>query len=202
MNQSSLLSAQAVRLANQVSVTLEVSAGEIIFIHGPSGSGKTLLLRALADLDEHQGDIYLNKARQSDIKPTDWRHKVGYLAGESAWWEETVGNHFPAEISISMASLQLPDNIVNASIQNLSIGEKQRLALLRLLNHQPDILLLDEPTANLDQSNIHYVETLIREYIKDQHRAAVWVSHDLQQAKRLGYRSYEMTPGGLIEAGI
>jgi ABC-type iron transport system FetAB ATPase subunit len=199
MKHSSLLSAKAVRLANEITFSLEVYAGEIIFIHGKSGSGKTLLLRSLADLDQHNGLIHFDDVAQSDMKPTQWRQKVGYLAGESAWWDETVRTHFPSEISITLETLHLPDNILDSTVQNLSIGEKQRLALLRLLNHAPDILLLDEPTANLDQANVQNVEKLISSYVKTRQRAAVWVSHDPSQAARLADRSYEMTSTGLVK---
>ncbi|MDX1335484.1 MAG: ATP-binding cassette domain-containing protein, partial [Gammaproteobacteria bacterium] len=71
-------------------------------------------------------------------------------------------------------------------VSRLSSGERQRLALLRMLENSPRVLLLDEPTANLDRENTLLVENMIARYVQDHEAAAVWVSHDAEQQERLG----------------
>jgi energy-coupling factor transporter ATP-binding protein EcfA2 len=95
------------------------------------------------------------------------------------------------------ATLGFPTEVTAWEIRRLSSGERQRLALLRILALKPRVLLLDEPTANLDKTNTSLAETLIEDY-SQQHRAAVlWVSHDLEQLERLCSRGYRMKAGRL-----
>jgi putative ABC transport system ATP-binding protein len=64
---------------------LNLCAGECVGLSGPSGSGKTLLLRAIADLDLHQGSILLDEDAQQDVAPTDWRRRIAYVPTDSGW---------------------------------------------------------------------------------------------------------------------
>lgn len=75
-------------------------------------------------------------------------------------------------------------HVLKWNINRLSTGERQRLALLRLLVNQPKVLLLDEPTANLDAENIMRVEKIIDDYRVEKKPAIIWVAHDIQQLKR------------------
>jgi ABC-type iron transport system FetAB ATPase subunit len=86
---------------------------------------------------------------------------------------------------------------MDQAVIRLSSGEKQRLALLRLLANQPRVLLLDEPTANLDPENTRRVEAVIREYCRERAAAVVWVSHDREQAARVADRQFEVADGRL-----
>jgi putative ABC transport system ATP-binding protein len=74
-------------------------------------------------------------------------------------------------------------------VTRLSTGERQRLALVRLLAQTPEALLLDEATANLDPSNGARVESVVETYRKAQGAAVLWVSHDPEQRRRIGGRS-------------
>ena len=67
---------------------------ELVCMSGPSGSGKSLLLRAITDLIEHQGEVYLDNTKCSTTNPVTWRQWVGLLPAESAWWQDRVGDHF------------------------------------------------------------------------------------------------------------
>jgi ABC-type iron transport system FetAB ATPase subunit len=73
---------------------LEVAPGECVTLAGPSGSGKTLLLRAIADLDEHEGEVLLDGVACGAMRAHEWRAKVGLLGAESQWWGERIGDHF------------------------------------------------------------------------------------------------------------
>ncbi|MES9853974.1 MAG: ATP-binding cassette domain-containing protein [Candidatus Thiodiazotropha sp. L084R] len=180
-------------------IDLQLSAGECVTINGPSGSGKTRLLRALADLEPSQGKVWLNKDEKGAISGPQWRLKVGLLLAESGWWHERVGDHFSKPEPELFDRLEIPQEAVDWEISRLSSGERQRLSLIRLLSNRPQVLLLDEPTANLDQANTDKVEALIQ-YWRQQHEVAVlWVSHDPQQRQRVGRQSWVIESGRLQE---
>ena len=174
-------------------IDLELEAGEVLCLLGESGAGKSLLLRAIADLIVNEGAIELSGRDRGSFSPQEWRRAVGYLAAEIFWWEESVGAHFeqlPTDAELSR--LRLPLEALDWAPSRLSMGERQRLGILRMLDRQPSVLLLDEPTANLDEEISAVVETLILEYMERQNAAALWVTHGKQQAARLARRSYLM----------
>ena len=174
-------------------VDMDLDGGAIVLLSGPSGAGKSLLLRAIADLDPNAGEVFLDGAARSDMRPTEWRRRVGLLPAESGWWGERVSDHFPppaggaAEwlVPTLLSTLGFGTDVLDWEVLRLSTGERQRLALVRLLANGPEALLLDEATANLDPANRERAEALIMEY-RDQHGAPVlWVSHDPDQRARL-----------------
>lgn len=166
-------------------IRLAVKPGQCIGITGPSGAGKTLLLRALADLDPHDGQVWLGDEASTDMPAPQWRRQVGLLPAESAWWHDTVGPHLPGVPEPALVDLGFDLRVLDWQVSRLSSGERQRLALLRLLGHRPRVLLLDEPTANLDSQNTARVEALLGRYQSDRPAAIIWVSHDLDQLQRL-----------------
>jgi UDP-glucose/iron transport system ATP-binding protein len=176
---------------------MQVEDDQCCSIAGASGSGKTLLLRAMADLSVHNGTMQLDDQRCDQIPAHEWRKKVAYLPAESAWWFDTVGPHFDAEMDFS--SLGFDEDVRGWHINRLSSGERQRLALLRLLTHKPKVLLLDEPTASLDPGNIGTVEQLLQHYRQQQQAIMIWVSHDAIQRKRVAQRHFELVDGKLLE---
>lgn len=195
---SPLLRLSGVRHDGLHPVDLALAPGELVFISGPSGSGKTRLLRAVADLDPHQGDIWLEGSRCDDFAPSEWRRRVGWLPTESHWWARSAADHFanpPDETALG--DLNLEPVVMKRPVDQLSTGERQRLALLRLMINAPRILLLDEPTASLDDSSAGRVEALVRNYIKESQGAALWVSHDPEQARRIASRRFRMREGRL-----
>ncbi|MGD8526327.1 MAG: ATP-binding cassette domain-containing protein [Thioalkalispiraceae bacterium] len=179
-------------------INMTIEAGECITISGPSGSGKSLLLRALADLIPHQGEAYFQGQACSSVVATQWRTQVGLLPAESSWWQEQVGEHFVQRCDEKIKALGFTTDVYNWSVSRCSTGERQRLALLRLLCLQPKVLLLDEPTASLDQENVAAVEALIRDYLQ-QGGAVIWVSHDPQQVQRVATRHYQIKDRQLVE---
>lgn len=177
---------------------MQIQAGEIVCLSGPSGSGKTRLLRAIADLEPYHGSVYLDSINSQQIPAPQWRSQVGMLAAESAWWADRVDEHFlsrPAQIWLD--ALLLPAASIHWQISRLSSGEKQRLAIARLLALGPRALLLDEPSANLDPSNVFNVEEIVCNY-SNQHRAPIlWISHDEKQIKRVANRHFKLLNGQL-----
>ncbi|MFQ5508470.1 MAG: ATP-binding cassette domain-containing protein [Leptospirillia bacterium] len=183
--------------------TLSIAAGECVALMGASGSGKSRLLRAIADLDPHTGSVTLGEAAQADIAAPEWRKRVGLLPAEPRWWHDTPRPHFPAgehPAITDLSELGLPDDVMDRAIAHLSSGERQRLALLRLLARTPEVLLLDEPTANLDPDSTARVEARIARYRTEQPAAVLWVGHDRAQLERIAGRVLAVTPGGLGDA--
>jgi ABC-type iron transport system FetAB ATPase subunit len=178
-------------------VSLTLVAGECVCISGPSGAGKSQLLRAIADLDPHSGEVRLSGIPAHSIAPPEWRRQVGLLPPESSWWLPRVADHFHAAAALPLADVGLAEAILEQPVARLSSGEKQRLALLRLLANRPRVLLLDEPTANLDPENTRRVEALIAAYRESRGAAVIWVSHDREQAARVCDRHYDTVGGAL-----
>lgn len=188
-----------------VPVSLSVGAGELVFVSGPSGSGKSLLLRAVADLDPHEGEVWLGSESRSAMSAPSWRRRVALLPAESFWWADAVGEHFPdrgarpsADLDRLLADLGFEPEVRAWSVSRLSTGERQRLALVRLLAQRPEALLLDEATANLDPVNRGRVELAVQAYRTARDAAVLWVSHDPQQWERLGGRQLAIRDGRLV----
>jgi putative ABC transport system ATP-binding protein len=187
-------------------VDLVIDAGELVFLSGASGSGKSLLLRAIADLDPNRGEAYCGDTARSSLTPSAWRRLVGLLPAESGWWAEQVGPHFPAAAAPDehhgtleplLAGLGFAADVLGWNIARLSTGERQRLALARLLANTPKVLLLDEATANLDPENRTRVEEVVDRYRVERAAAVLWVSHDPEQRARLGGRRLVIRERGL-----
>jgi ABC-type iron transport system FetAB ATPase subunit len=153
------------------------------------------LLRAIADLDPHQGEARLDGVPAHAIAAPIWRRRVGLLPAESRWWTERVGDHFGHPPPDWLAGLGLPAEVFDWTVSRLSSGERQRLALARLLENRPEVLLLDEPTANLDPENTERVQALLRGYQRSRGAALLWVSHDRGQLERMTGRILEMPAG-------
>jgi ABC-type iron transport system FetAB ATPase subunit len=171
--------------------------GQIIAVSGASGAGKSLLLRAIADLEPHQGAMTLDGENYLNFSGPEWRCRAMYLPAEAQWWKETVREHLIAEPGREELELfGFGVETLDWEISRLSSGEKQRLAILRMLQRRPQILLLDEPTASLDQQNIAKIETMLQNYVLREKAAAVWVSHDPLQIERVADRHFEILAGG------
>jgi putative ABC transport system ATP-binding protein len=195
-----VLQVRGLRTAHVGPVEFRLLSGEICKLSGPSGAGKTLLLRALADLDPNEGEVLLDGMERAGIPPTRWRRQVAYLPAEPLWWEERVGMHLdPGAGDEALRLLGFEPDVRDWEVERLSSGERQRLALVRLLENRPRVLLLDEPTANLDPANTRRVERMVRDYVSDHGAAALWVTHDPLQRQRVGGRSLVMEAGSLRE---
>lgn len=179
---------------------LRIEAGEIVGLAGPSGSGKTRLLRAVADLEPHDGSAGLGDLRRDAIPAHEWRRRVMLVPAESRWWHDRVGAHFPAGTASLPDALGLPDEALGWSVDRLSSGEKQRLALFRALALEPRALLLDEPTANLDAKSIARIEDWLRGVVRERGLPALWVAHDADQLDRVAERRLNIVDGRLEQS--
>jgi len=175
--------------------SLRIAAGEIVCLSGASGSGKSMLLRAIADLIPHRGEVSLDEQVCSQMRPSIWRQRVGYMPADSQWWHDTVRAHFEhvdAALEAQAHELGFSPEVWDWQVSRLSSGEKQRLALLRRLANHPQALLLDEPTASLDPESVIRAEKLIADYQSQMAAPVLWVSHDTAQIARVATRVLQL----------
>ena len=174
---------------------LSVDHHECVAVVGRSGSGKSVLLRLIADLDPHAGEVRLDGRARSSWPAPQWRRQVVYQAAEPAWWAATARAHFaPADmpaVEALLPGLGLDAALLDAEITRLSTGERQRMALVRSLGCEPRVLLLDEPTAALDQASTGAVEALLATRV-EAGLSIVFVTHSWEQAERIGHRVLEV----------
>jgi putative ABC transport system ATP-binding protein len=199
-------------------VSLAVPAGSSLSISGPSGSGKTLLLRALAMLDPlDAGEIRFEGRPIESRRIPLYRSRVVYLHQRPMLLENRVeaalrrpytlkihrGRSFPKEHIVEMLQrLGRDEAFLNKPVGELSGGESQLVALLRAIQLDPKVLLLDEPTAALDAEATAAVETLVRDWLAEAPgaRTTVWVTHHAEQAQRVARRTI-FIEGGRIRDG-
>jgi len=191
-----MLRLEDLQIANIEPISLTIAPGQCIGVSGESGSGKTRLLRAIADLDEHGGQVYEENIAQHQVKAHEWRRRVALLPAESQWWFDTVDQHFNTRAKY-IEALGFDQDVIHWNVSRCSSGEKQRLSILRMLSNCPRVLLLDEPTANLDSSNIARVEELIGDYLSEHNAIAIWVGHDAAQLERVSQQQYHLSGGQL-----
>lgn len=191
-------------------ISYKFYSGQIYTIIGPSGAGKSSLLRLLNRLDEPtSGEVSVDDVEFRNIKPTDLRRKVSYLFQTPVMFDLNIRDNFHlADPSItderindllrwSAAGKLTPDKLV----EELSVGEAQRVAIGRLLACQPKVALLDEPTSALDPTATDTIENLIRHLATDHNLAVLIVTHNPEQALRLGGETLLMVDGRIIEHG-
>lgn len=167
-------------------MSVTVAPGEVLCLTGASGSGKTRLLRAIADLEPHEGEVALGDHDQRALPGHQWRRRVMMVPAESQWWSDRVGDHFPAGCpQAELETLGFSLEVMDWGVSRLSSGERQRLALLRSLALEPDALLLDEPTANLDPDLVARVEAWLLQHIRSRGMPVIWVAHDRDQVRRV-----------------
>lgn len=184
-------------------VSFTLADGECMAVQGSSGSGKSLLLRALADLDPHEGEISLDDKSWDSMPAPQWRRQVVYLPSEPGWWSDYVADHFPVweEAIPWVEALDLPAALRDRTVERLSTGERQRLALVRALVLDPRVLLLDEPTSGLDNKTTYNVEQILKERL-NRGTSLLWVTHDPAQARRVAQRCLFLENGHVHEEGL
>lgn len=195
-----MLRVEKLKVGGLPPLSFAVAKGECMSIEGPSGSGKTRLLRAIADLDEASGYVFLDGVERREMPAPQWRHQVRYIAAEPGWWAATAREHFPATINPDklgrlLDSVGLESSLLDRPIGQLSTGERLRMALVRGLVDEPRVLLLDEPTGALDQQSKALVDELIRFQLLAG-RVVLLVSHDSVEIEKLAHQRLQLGDTG------
>ncbi len=182
-------------------VTLSIRSGSTALL-GPSGSGKSTLLRLLNRLaDPDEGVVRFHGTNVCELDPLELRRRVGLVpqlpapvAGSVAdnvcFGPRLHGEQIDPEGPVRQAGLD--STFLERDASRLSVGEQQRVMLARALALEPEVLLLDEPTASLDSAATAAVEDALRNL---QGVSLVLVTHDRAQAERLAERTVELHAG-------
>jgi putative ABC transport system ATP-binding protein len=182
-------------------VSLAIPSGSTAVV-GPSGSGKSTLLRLLNRLaDPHEGVVRFHDTDVRELDPLELRRRVGLVPQLPAPVPGTVadnvcfgprlhGEEVDPERPLRLAGLD--PSFAGRDASRLSVGEQQRVMLARALALEPEVLLLDEPTASLDAAATGAVEDALRGL---DGVSLVLVTHDPSQAERLAERTIELEGG-------
>jgi tungstate transport system ATP-binding protein len=190
---------------------LAVARGEVLALVGPSGSGKSTLLRLLNFLEPPTaGALAFDGRAVGDDLPLSERRRVTAVFQRPALLRRSVaaniayglglrGEKLPPEVLAGWLDRLGLAHLARQSAPRLSAGEAQRVAMARALVVRPDVLLLDEPTANLDPYNVSLIERLVAEEQRATGMTVVWVTHDIFQARRAADRVAFLLGGRLVE---
>ncbi|HEY4705044.1 MAG TPA: phosphate ABC transporter ATP-binding protein [Thermoplasmata archaeon] len=198
-------------------VEARVRPGEIYAVVGPSGAGKTTLLRIVDFLLPPEAGRVRYDGRAPPSGPIDrlaLRRRIGMVAQNPLLFRGSVfynvsyglcvrgveGSELLVRTLKALEGVGIP-GLVNARASGLSAGEAQRVAFARAIVTRPDLLLLDEFTANLDPANVNALEAAVREYNRATGGTVILVTHNMFQAKRLAHRVALLLEGRIVEEG-
>jgi iron complex transport system ATP-binding protein len=201
-------------------IDFALRAGEVLAVVGPNGCGKSTLLRAVTGLIPLRGGevtlggeklenlTAMERARRCAVQPQVEAPLFDYTVGQFV----LLGRHphraplalaTEADRGAALQALSATDlaGLRERSIRTLSTGEWQRALLARALAQETPVLLLDEPAAHLDPGHRYTVHILLRRLAREQQRAVLCVSHDLNLASEFSDRLLMMSEGRVVAAG-
>lgn len=190
---------------------LKIKEKIITCILGESGSGKTTLLKQLNNLlSPSKGEIYYRDIDINDLNPIDLRRQILMLGQTPVTFEGTIKDNFNIALDFS-DKINVDDNTLKKYLEianldkkldydatKMSGGEKQRLALARVLLLDGEVLLLDEPSSSLDEYTERFVIEKIVNYAKENNKSVIMVTHSSDIAKKYGDEIIKLNRGGTI----
>jgi len=206
---------------NQIAVkalNVEIKKGEFFVIIGPSGCGKTTLLKMINRLIPlTAGTIWINDKRISDYNIHELRWSIGYVLQQIALFphmtiEENIAVvpelkkwsktkiHQRVDELLALVGLE-PAKYRQRKPKELSGGEQQRVGVVRALAADPEIILMDEPCSALDPISRTKLQDDLLEMQRTIQKTIVFVSHDMQEALKLGDRLCIMKDGEIVQIG-
>lgn len=191
-------------------VDLALHEGEIVALTGRSGIGKTTLLRTLAGLTAPaSGDIRLAGRPAHTLNWPAYRRRVVLIQQQPTLLDASVRDNLRRPFSYRtaaprainerrtealLAQLGLSAAVLDQNARTLSVGEQQRVCLIRALLVAPQVLLLDEPTSAVDAEAARAIEAAVRDQVHRPQLAALVVTHDVAQARRWADRVIDIEP--------
>lgn len=181
--------------------------GLIHGIIGANGTGKTTLLRILSGVEPHyQGDVLYDKKRMTHTL----QKNITFLSQSPYMMNRTVFENIAYPLKIrkipkavitekadAVMTLMKINDLAHRNATSLSTGETQKVALARALIIEPKLLLLDEPTANIDPESMLIIEDVLQKYNTQTKCTIISVTHNVEQAKRFCHRIIKMAEGGV-----
>jgi len=195
-------------------VSLEVNAGEIVGLLGPNGAGKTTTLRMLTGVLAPTAGQAIVRGWDVRERPLETKRCIGFLSGDTQLYQRLTPREvlryfgrlygltetrLEERIAALTAELEM-NSFADRPCRTLSSGQKQRANIARALLHQPEVLMLDEPTAALDVVSGHFIhEAITRERAAG--RAVLFSTHIMSEAERLCDRIYLLHEGRIADQG-
>ena len=190
---------------------MSIKKGALVGIIGPNGAGKSTLIKILAGLESPtKGEVYYNKEKLDESlyqhmtlvfqKPYLLRTTVYNDIAYPLLLRRESKEEIHSRVTTIMEEMGLL-NLKSKKTWTLSGGEMQKVALARALVFQPKLLLLDEPTANIDPSSVEVMEKMIRKIHIENKTTVIIITHNLHQARRLCKETIFMHKGKVVERG-
>lgn len=201
---SALVRARGLAMKGRLQETsLAIEAGELVCLVGPNGSGKTSLIQAMAGIGRAGGSLDLAGRDPRRLGAAERSSCLTYLpATRDLPWPLRARDVIAlGGGSADFAELDL-DALLDRPVDTLSTGERSRILLARALAPRPTLLLLDEPTANLDPLWQIRLMELVRAELRPGGRAALVAIHDLDAAQRYADRILVMHEGRIVGEGL
>ncbi|MCZ3387130.1 MAG: ABC transporter ATP-binding protein [Actinomycetia bacterium] len=200
----------------RLDVDLNVDCATVVAVLGPNGAGKTTLLRTLAGLVDPGPDARVTVGDRDVTDSPPARRRVAYVPQQGALFPHlsVLGNvayglraagirRANAEpIARSVLQRLEIDELANRRATTLSGGQAQRVALARALAIDPDVLLLDEPTASLDAVARGEVQSILRRHLQDFRGATLLVTHDPAEALTIASRVVVLSEGRVVQDAV
>jgi|TARA_B100001996_G_scaffold238022_1_gene183893 heme ABC exporter ATP-binding subunit CcmA len=196
-------------------VDLTVNAGEIVFVKGPNGAGKTTLLHLCAGLIQPKDGAGSILGHDLSSERTEIRKRVGLLSHSSGlyrdltvlenitFWTQIAGvekSEIDSRVVWALERMELGNKLQNQKVRSLSVGQKRRTSLAAFIVRRPDLWLMDEPHAGLDQDGRQIVDDLIEESV-GAGATAIVASHDFERVANLSTRIVTLSGGAVVDAG-
>ncbi|WP_054708593.1 phosphate ABC transporter ATP-binding protein [Bacillus sp. JCM 19041] len=195
-------------------VTGSFVKGRITTIVGPSGAGKSTLFRLCNGMKSaNSGEIYIEGKSIAAFDPIKLRKKIGIVLQQATMISGTVRDNLALPLKLAGKELEekdaaefirlvgLDQNILARESNDLSGGQKQKVSIARTLINRPEVLLLDEITSSLDRVSQQDIEELIQKINSVYGTTIIWITHNLDQAKRIGDDTWVMMDGEVVEMG-
>lgn len=198
-------------------INLSIDKGEALAVIGPTGAGKTTLLRMLDMLEKpYSGQLYFDGVEVTKSKRLQFqaRRRMSYVhqkpmvfttnvfnnVAQALRWRHIQKTAVRDKIEKVLELVGLA-NYENRDAKTLSGGETQRVAIARALVTEPEVLFLDEPTANLDPVSVMKIEEILMHIIREQKTTVVMATHDMLQGQRLAGRIGVLMKGEILQIG-
>ena len=198
--------------------SLDIGQGEFVMLIGTSGCGKTTALKLMNGLlKPDAGRVVVNGKDLADTDLTALRRKLGYVVQETGLFPHlTIEKNISyvadlygkrdkkavrERVSQLLALVELPEEVRRRYPDELSGGQKQRVGIARALMNSPEIMLMDEPFGAVDEITRRRLQEEIGRIHRQQKETIVFVTHDIDEALRLGTRIVVMDEGKIIQDG-
>lgn len=160
-------------------INFEINKGDVLAIIGPNGAGKTMLLKALLSLIPFEGEIKWDKKIKLGYVPQRLEIETDIPLTVKEFFRLRIRNLKDEKIAEMLRFVQLDKNILNSGFGQISIGQRQRILIAWAMIDNPDVLLFDEPTADIDIAGQESIYKMLYEMQSKTNLTVILISHDL-----------------------